>query len=89
MDGRDQAPIPSGLWFATFVEGAKKHVRQEERYLFFTTEGNISGSGNFNSTLVGRFKLPDVQWTETYSWGTIKTNLTFGKPAHLDAELEV
>ena len=138
LQEREQAPIQSGLWFATLVEGRKQHTRKEERYLFFTSNGwlgvqevcwcwrsignlwelpleiekpgwkrsdtfrfhvqgpkqtaarssdlrGVTGSGNFNSTLQGHFKGSDVQWTETYNWGSIKVTVKLGKPVHLAA----
>jgi len=89
LQQRDQAPLPSGTWFATFVEGRKKHIRKEERHLIFTTEGIVAGAGNFNSSLEGRFKLPNVQWTETYAWGTIKVKLELLKvPLRLEGTFE-
>jgi len=89
LQQRDQAPLPSGTWFATFVEGRKKHIRKEERHLIFTTDGIVAGAGNFNSSLEGRFKLPNVQWTETYAWGTIKVKLELLKvPLRLEGTFE-
>lgn len=86
---REQAPLPSGLWSATFIEGRKKHTRKEERHLIFTADGYISGAGQFNSSLEGRFKLPHVNWTETYSWGTIKVKAEVCKvPLRLEGTFE-
>lgn len=86
---RDQAPLPSGVWSAIFVEGRKKHTRKEERHLIFTVDGYISGAGQFNSSLEGRFKLPNVNWTETYSWGTIKVKAELCKvPLRLEGTFE-
>ncbi|OLP81801.1 hypothetical protein AK812_SmicGene37618 [Symbiodinium microadriaticum] len=62
--------IRSGTWKATIHEG-KGHTRSEIRSLTFGADGDVEGTGPFASPIKGQHVLPKVQWTETYSWGSI------------------
>ena len=73
-DSEEEKLLPSGLWSVTIQEVHK--TRCEERRLEFTPGGGVEGSVEGGS-LKGFVKRPDVEWTETYAWGSIKVKLIY------------
>lgn len=74
-DSDEEKLLPSGLWSATIQEGLRK-TRCEERRLEFTQGGGVEGSIDGGS-LKGFVRRPDVEWTETYPWGSMTVKLIY------------
>lgn len=87
----DKYILPSGLWSATLQEGKGKtqKTRCEERHLEFQG-GTVVGSTSFEGVLEGFVQRPNVEWTETYPWGSIVVRLRYHRlePWLLDGHFE-